>query len=486
MEKLKRSSGILLHITSLPAKFGWGTFSSFAFDFVDFLKDGGFGVWQVLPFSDCTLGNSPYSAISSFAINPYFLDISQFLSESEICDLNLNVSISLDDFHLKTNKALDLICKKYKGHFDLNEFIKKNNYWLEDYATFKVAKKVFKNTPWNKWPDAIKNRKKSELNAFKLEHKEEIDDIILIQYLLEVQWKKIKQYANENQIEIFGDIPFYVEFDSCDVWVNPKDWCLENGKPKLVAGVPPDYFNSEGQLWGNPIYNYQEMSKNKFAYLTKRIKRQCDLYDILRIDHFVAFSRYWSIPVSSKSAKNGKWEKGVGEDLLKEILSKCKIKIVAEDLGIVTDEVIKLKNKFDIAGIKVIGFAFDNDCDNVYKPYNFEKNCVAYIGTHDNPTFMQILNSGDWDKINRIKKYLHMPLEQGNDCVIENMIIDLYKSSANLIILTAQDILHLDGEARMNIPGIAYGNWEWKLNEKLDKNLCYKFKDYAITYGRTK
>lgn len=486
MEKLNRSSGILLHITSLPSSYGWGTFSASAYSFIDFLHDGGFGVWQVLPFSESVAENSPYSTNSSFAINKYFLDVSQFLSHEEMEALGLFDCSDIDDFHTKMDTALNMICEKYCNEYNTKDFEKSNKYWLDDYATYVVAKKVNNGKSWTEWSDGLKNRVKSELEAFKLQHANEIKDIILIQYLLSIQWQKIKKYANDKGIEIFGDIPFYVELDSADVWVNPKNWCLENGKPKLVAGVPPDYFNEDGQLWGNPIYNFSYMAKNKFDFWLKRIKRQSELFDILRIDHFVAFSRYWAVPASSKTAKSGKWIKGVGNTLLKLITSKCKIKIVAEDLGIVTDDVISLKDKFGIPGVKVIQFAFDGVGDNIYQPHNYEKNCVAYLGTHDNNTTMGLLNEGNWDKINRFKKYLNMPLEQGNDVVVENLFLALYRSSANLIILTAQDILHLGAEARMNTPGVASGNWIWKLNNNLDRNMCGKFHDYAITYGRTK
>ena len=486
MEKLKRNSGILLHITSLPSDYGWGTFSSYAKSFVDFLCDGGFGVWQVLPFSECAFGNSPYSSISSFAINKYFLDVSQFLSTSELNDVGLYNCESMQDFHTKMDSAISIICDKYRDNYSTSDFRKINKYWVEDYATFVVAKKVFDGVPWTQWPDGIKNRIKLDLENFKSEHKKEIDDIILIQYMLDNQWKKIKESANQKGIEIFGDIPFYVELDSADVWVAPKNWCLENGKPKLVAGVPPDYFNADGQLWGNPIYNFAYMSKNKYDFWLKRIKRQSELFDILRIDHFVAFSRYWAIPASSKTAKSGKWIKGAGNALLKIITSKCKIKIVAEDLGIVTEDVTALKDKYGIPGVKVMQFAFDGEGDNIYQPHNYEKNCVAYLGTHDNNTTMGLLNEGNWDKINRMKKYVRMPIEEGNDVLIENLFVSLYRSSANLIILTAQDILHYGSDTRMNVPGVAEGNWTWKLNSELNRDMCGKFKDWAYTYGRTK
>lgn len=484
MEKTSRKSGLLLHISSLPNKYGWGCFSHEAFEFVDFLEKGGFGVWQVLPFSECLYGNSPYSALSSFAINPNFLDLTEFLSENEISEIGLVNGISIEEYNQKKKLALDIVCQKYRGKFDVSKFLKENNYWIIDYAMFKVCKEIENNKPWVEWKDCLKNRSKVAMDNFKLQYKEKIDDEILIQYLLDRQWQKIKNYANSKNIEIFGDMPFYVELDSAEVWANPKNWQLENGKPKLVAGVPPDYFNADGQLWGNPIYNYSSMSKSKYDFFVKRTKRLNTMFDIIRFDHFIAFARYWAVPSTSNTAKDGKWYKGAGVSILKNILEKTKAKFIAEDLGIVTEDVIKLKNKFGLAGIKVIQFAFDGIGDHAYQPHNFEKNCVAYIGTHDNNTFMGLLNEGNWNKINRIKKYLYMPLEEGNDRVIENMIVCLYQSHADLIVLTVQDILHLDKDSRMNIPGIPEGNWTWQLKNNLDYSLCNKFNDLAQTYAR--
>ena len=484
MEKLDRKSGILLHITSLPDDLGWGRFSDSAYEFIDFLNEGNFKCWQTLPFADCLYGNSPYSAVSSFAINPYFLDITKFLTNDEIGSFDFEKNGDLEKEKAKFDKALDLIFDKCAKDFDLTLFEKNNKYWLDDYAIFKVIKKVYNDSPWNEFPLGLKNRVKTDIDAFKLKYKKEIEKIKFIQYLLDTQWQKIKTYANEKGIEIFGDIPFYVELDSSDVWANPKNWQLENGKPKMIAGVPPDYFNEDGQLWGNPLYNFSAMSKNKYDFWQKRIKRLSQMFDIIRIDHFVAFTRYWAVPSSSTTAKNGKWVKSVGNSLLKVLSDKCKVKLVAEDLGIVTNEVTELKDKFGIPGIKVMQFAFDKEGDNVYQPHNYEKNCVAYIGTHDNDTFMGMLGEGNWDKINRFKRYLNMPLEQDNDVVVDNTILALYRSSANMIILTAQDILKLGTDARMNVPGVAEGNWTWQLNSAMDRNLCHKFRELSNIYGR--
>ena len=508
----KRASGILLHITSLPSDIGWGTFSNSAYEFIDFLRDGGFGVWQVLPFSETNFSQSPYSAVSSFAINPRFLNLKEFLSNDELNNLGFYNVSDINDYVTKFDNALMYLKTKFESivndivkytsaktkvsksvylgnanfKIDIMEYIqfeKNESFWLEDYALYKAIKVSQNNKSWVDWSNGLKNRNKLELEKFRKEHLLDIIFTKFIQFLLFNQWCKIKKYASDNGVKIFGDMPYYVELDSADVWANPSNFKLENGKPKLVAGVPPDYFNEMGQLWGNPIYDFNYMKKNNYDFWVKRVKRQSELFDILRIDHFIAFAKYYAIPASSKSAQNGKWVKGAGKDLLKNIL-KCKIDIVAEDLGILTDEVISLKNEFKIPGVKVMQFGFDGVGDNMYQPHNYEKNCVAYLGTHDNNTMMGMLNEGNWDKINRFKKYFNMPLQEGNDKVIDNSILSLYASHAGLIILTVQDILHLGSEARMNIPGVPDGNWTWKLSSAMDRNMCVRFRDLAYTYAR--
>ena len=484
MKQIKRASGVLLHITSLPDEMGWGRFSSEAYAFIDFLCEGGFKCWQVLPFTDCLYGNSPYSAVSSFAINPYFLDLKEYLTDEELSTFGFDKHGDLDKEKEKFNSALEMICNKLVSKTDIASFEKKNSYWLDDYATFKVIKAVYNNLHWNRWPTGLKNRDKVTLERFKLKYQREIDKIKLIQYLLDCQWQKIKKYANDKGIEIFGDLPFYVELDSSDVWSSPKNWQLENGRPKAFAGVPPDYFNKEGQFWGNPLYNYTAMAKNKYDFWQKRIKKLSELFDIVRFDHFVAFTRYWAIPASSQSAINGKWVKGSGSKILKEITDKYPCKLVAEDLGVITKEVTELKDKFNIPGLSVMQFAFDGIGDHMYQPHNYDKNMVAYLGTHDNDTMMGLLSEGDWDKINRFKRYVGMPLEQGNEQLIDNLIWAMYRSSANLIILTAQDILKLGKEARMNVPGVPEGNWTWQLENRMDSGLCNRYRDLANMYGR--
>jgi len=480
----KRASGVLLHITSLPNEKTLGVFSCECNKFVDWLKSSGFSIWQTLPINDYGYGKSPYSAMSSFAINPYLIDLSKFLSKEEIDNFGFDKSNSIEIEQDKFDKALNLIYQKFGSTTDKTAFEKRNSFWLDDYALFKVIKEQNDFVSWLDFPKNLKNRDKTTITNFKSKFSQDIDRIKFIQFIANNQWQEIKSYANSQGVKIFGDMPYYVELDSSDVWSNPNNWKLDaNGKGDR-AGVPPDYFNSEGQLWGNPIYNYSAMAKNNYSFFIKRFERLAELFDILRIDHFIALSRYWSIPANAKSAKEGKYVKGCGDAILKQITSKVKIELIAEDLGIITPEVIALKDKFNLAGLKVMQFAFDGIGDNMYQPHNYEKNCVAYLGTHDNNTTMGMLNSSDWDKINRFKRYLRLPLENSNDKVVDLAIIALYQSSANKVILTMQDILKLDQSARMNTPGSTEGNWLWQLQSLPSTDICNYYNDLANLYCR--
>ena len=484
MEKLHRNSGLLMHITSLPNSYGLGTFSCECEKFVDWLQAGGFRTWQMLPLADSGYGLSPYSAESSFAINPYLIDLTGFLSHEDLEAIGFSKSNTLAQQKQCYDLALGKIYETEGKKYNRAKWEKDNAYWLDDYALYKAIKVESHGKPWTEWKSGLKNRIKTELELFRLTHTKLIDKFKFIQYIASTQWGRVKSYANSKGIDIFGDIPMYVELDSADVWSNPKNWQLEQGKPKLVSGVPPDDFNADGQLWGQPLYNYTSMSKRGYDFWVKRFRRLEKLYDIIRIDHFVAFSRYWAIPSNAKSAKDGKWVKGSGKQILKILLSKFKVRVVAEDLGNLADDVRELRDHYKITGTKVMQFAFESDGDNEYQPHNYDKNCVAYLGTHDNDTFMGLMNDGNWDRINRFKRYLNIPLEWGNDAVLDNAILALYRSSANLIVLTAQDVLKYGSEARMNIPGVPEGNWTWQLEYPLDMALAERYKYLSTLYAR--
>lgn len=484
MKQLDRNSGVLLHITSLPNNLRLGCFSCECNYFIDWLADGGFHTWQILPLVDCGYGLSPYNAVSSFAINPYLIDLTEFIKEEELSSLGLNKCNTLQQQTEIIDKALDIIYEKFGKSTDISKFEKKHAYWLEDYACYKVLKKNYNNSSWINFPTGLRDRIKSDITSFKTKHADEIQKEKFIQFVAHSQWNAIKEYAHSKGVKIFGDIPFYVCLDSADVWANPKNWKIDiNGKGD-VAGVPPDNFNAEGQLWGNPIYNYTAMSNDKYKYFINRFAHTGDIVDYIRIDHFVAFDKYYSIPKNSTSAKNGRWIKGGGENLLKVIDSKVANPIIAEDLGNVTSSVNSLRKKFNIPGLKLIQFAFDGDGDNIYQPHHWGSDSVGYIGTHDNNTYLGMLESINWEQLNRIKKYLRIPLEWGNDAVIDQTIITMYRSNAQLIILTMQDILKLNGNARLNIPGTIENNWLWQLDNMPPHDLCWWYKDLACTYGR--
>ena len=484
MEQLKRNSGVLLHITSLPNDYRLGCFSCECNYFIDWLAEGGFHTWQILPLVDCGYGLSPYSAFSSFAINPYLIDLSQFLSREEINSLGLSKDNSLEKQSEIIDKALDDIYTKFGKTTDITKFEKKNSYWLDDYACYKVIKKVHNNISWIDFPRGLRDRTKNDMLAFKNKYAIDIAKEKFIQFIAHSQWETIKEYAHSKGVKIFGDIPFYVCLDSADVWANPKNWKIDIEGKGDMAGVPPDYFNPDGQLWGNPIYNYTAMSNNKYKFLVNRLSKTGEIVDYIRIDHFVAFSKYYSIPKNSKTAKNGRWLKGAGEPLLKAITSKVRNPIIAEDLGNVTPEVIALRQKFNFPGLKLVQFAFDENGDSEHQPHHWSESTIGYIGTHDNNTYLGMLESIDWEHLNRIKNYLRIPLEWGNDAVIDQTIITMYRTNAKLIILTMQDILKLNGSARLNIPGVAENNWLWQLNALPSRDLCPWYKELASLYGR--
>ena len=486
MENIKRNSGVLLHITSLPNEYRLGCFSSECHRFIDWLYDSGFRTWQILPLVDCGYGGCPYNAHSSFAINPYLIDISEFLSAEEIASFGFDKSQPVYSEQDKLDKALDLIYDKFSASSPRTEFDKKNSYWLDDYALYKVIKSKHNHVSWQEFPVKLRDRNKVALTEFRNKYAREIDKVKFLQFVASNQWENIHNYAKSKGIKIFGDVPYYVCMDSADVWSNPKNWKLATSTTKgEIAGIPPDCFNADGQLWGNPIYDFKSMALDKYKYMTSRFTRAEELVDYIRIDHFVAFGNYYSIPANSKTAKNGKWVKGEGDKLLSAITSKLKAPIIAEDLGMITPEVVKLREKFNIPGLKLLQYAFHGDCDDMYKPHHWGKDSVGYLGTHDNDTYKGMLdNIGSWEHLNRIKKYLRMPLEWGNDAVIDQSIIAMYQSNACMIIITMQDILKLGSDCRMNIPGTTENNWLWQMNEMPSREICSYYADLAYTYGR--
>jgi len=486
---MKRTAGILFPIFSLPSNYGIGTFGKEAYRFVDFLYESKQSYWQILPLGQTSYGDSPYQSFSSFAGNPYFIDLDLLsedglLDKDDLCNLKDEDKI---DYGYLFNTRFNVLYKAYlnginKYQKEFEKFIKDNKDWLEGYALFISLKKYFNNKAWIDWED--ESIKKRDSNAIKKYQKELNDDILFyefIQFLFFKQYYALKEYANLKNIKIIGDMPIYVSFDSSDVWENKDNFILdENDIPRVVSGVPPDYFNENGQLWGNPIYDYDFQKKNKYIWWINRISGISRLYDVLRIDHFRGFESFWAVPYKEETAKNGEWIKGPGMSLLSIIKEKFKnIDFIAEDLGVHTKETEKLVDDFGFPGMRVLEFAFDGSLDNDNLPINYKENCVCYVGTHDNEPIM-----GFYKEHNREKEISRQYLNE-DDSYNFSMIKLGMESKANLFIASMQDYLGLDNSSRINYPGKLGDNWTWRMSKDVRyEDLISKIREYTIMSKR--
>ncbi len=463
----KRKSGIIMPVASLPSKYGIGSFGKPSYDFIDFLSKSGQKCWQVLPLNPTSYGDSPYQSPSSFAGNPYFIDLEilnkrGLLSKNDLKNAK-NDTNKIDYGYLFTSRY-DLLKKAFKNFKPTEsyfEFIKSNKTWLCDYALFMALKVKNNYLPWYEWKDEDKIYKNAKKQVKQL--KEDIDFYKFLQYEFFSEWKSVLDYAHNKGIVIIGDLPIYVAYDSVDVWSNASEFLLDEYlKPTLVAGVPPDAYSETGQLWGNPIYNVKYMKENGYKWWIKRINHTKKLYDILRIDHFRAFSGYFVIPANDKTAVNGWWEKGLGIEFFNVVNKKCKgVRIIAEDLGFITDDVKELLTYTKFPGMKVLQFAFYED-NSIYHPKNFkDENCVVYTATHDSETTLEWLSKIDevsLDRFNLVKK-------KGKTSNVYKMIDLALSSKANLALITLQDYLELGEGARLNVPSVPSGNWTWRVNK---------------------
>jgi len=478
-----RGSGLLLHISSLPNPYGIGTLGKEAYQFVDFLKKAGQKYWQVLPLGPTSYGDSPYQTFSAFAGNPYFIDLDQLckeklLKKSEYQILKTDPSASIDFSFQYQHRfvILKLAFERFlkaSNHDQFNQFISDNQMWLADYALFMAIKEHMPEGNWHLWDYELKIRDPKALKRFQKDNARDIQFWMFLQYKFFEQWHALKNYANEKGIKIIGDMPIYVAYDSSDVWANPKYWQLDQElNPLSVAGVPPDHFAITGQLWGNPLYNYDLMEKDGFKWWIERIRESLKLFDVVRIDHFRGFEAYYSVPFTDKTAENGHWVKGPGMKLfskVKEILGE--VQIIAEDLGFLTAEVYQLLHDCGYPGMKILQFGFDARSDSEYAPHNYVKNAVVYTGTHDNlpiEAWIDSLNPKDYQYF---MDYLHL-----NDRKKAGFtaILECLKSVCEIAIIPMQDYLALKGEARMNRPSFLGGNWIWRvqkaaMNEQLAK-----------------
>lgn len=455
-------SGVLMHISSLPSKYGIGSLGREAFRFVDFIKDSGMSIWQVLPISPTSCGDSPYQGSSTFAGNPYFIDLDLLFEEGLLTEEELNNAVydgdqTKVDYNRLYNERDALLRKAFsRASMDIQMeslAFAANEKWLRDYAQFMVRKNHFGDKLWRDWDETGYEVDQHELRYYEF-----------VQYMFFKQWGALKEYANSKGVLLMGDMPIYVALDSADVWANPNDFELdENGDPINVAGVPPDYFSKDGQLWGNPLYNWKHMEHTGFYWWRERMRAASKRYNIVRIDHFIGTVRYYSIPANAKTAKDGIWRRGPGIKLFQAVMEDADdLTIIAEDLGIVTQQVKALLKKLSLSGMKVLQFAFGSDKRNPHLPHNIREDTVLYTGTHDNDTILGWWRSASEYEKSNAQMYLGQ-LDEEDICFA--MIEEAFASRAKTVIIPMQDFLELGSEARMNTPSTVSGNWQWRMKE---------------------
>lgn len=443
-----RASGILMPIFSLPSRYGIGTLGKEAYNFVDFLEKAGQTYWQILPLGITGFGDSPYQSVSAYAGNPYFIDLDEliekgFLEKAEVESVSWGEDSSKIDYELMYKNryaVLKLAYTRFKNNVPLGyaKFLKENKFWLEDYALYAAIKDLHNGASFDYWDNEYKLRDAKAMKRAKTELADQIGFHKMMQYFFSTQWFSLKEYANKKGIYIIGDIPIYVAYDSADVWSNPEQFLLDKDlKPSAVAGCPPDAFSEDGQLWGNPLYNWKHMKEDGFDWWLKRIGYSAKLYDIIRIDHFRAFSAYYSIPYGDETAVNGKWVKGVGAKFFEVAGEKLgRLNIIAEDLGTIDEPVRRLLKKTGFPGMKVLQFAFDPESESSYLPHNIIKNCVVYTGTHDNDTIIGYMKEAPTEQVEFMRKYLQIG---ENDSFNWAVIKSAMATASDTVILQMQD-----------------------------------------------
>ncbi len=491
-----RACGILLPISSIPSAYGIGTFSKEAYEFVDFLEEAGQSYWQILPLGPTGYGDSPYQSFSTFAGNPYYIDLEELVEAGlitrqtcEDCDWGGSEAyVDYEKIYLSRFKVLEEAFQnsRIEEDEDFNAFVAENDFWLPDYALYMAVKDSYEGKSWSEWEEDIRLRKPEALARYKEQFRDQIAFYEFQQYMFNIQWTKLKKYANDKEIKIIGDIPIYVAFDSADTWANPELFQLdEAGLPTGVAGCPPDSFSATGQLWGNPLYRWEYHKETGYEWWMKRISYCYKLYDVVRIDHFRGFDEYYNIPFGDETAEFGKWEKGPGYDLFKVMKQKIGNKpVIAEDLGFLTPSVGKLLKKTGYPGMKVLQFAFDSREKNDYLPHNYTANSVVYTGTHDNDTTL-----GWYQAISRkdrsfARQYLDI---RSNKELVWNFIRAAVASVSDTAVIPMQDYLELGGEARINVPSTLGDNWKWRMvRGQLEEGLAQKICELCRTYGRVR
>lgn len=488
-----RTSGILMHISSLPSPYGIGTMGKEARKFVDFLDKAGQTYWQILPICPTSYGDSPYQSFSSFAGNPYFIDLDylckdKLLTKKECLSYEWGENPEFVEYGTLYENRFPLLKKAYQRFKkalpdDFADFCEKNSDWLDDYALFMALKDANGGVAWFEWEKDLKLRKPSEIEKAKEEFAEDVEFWKMLQYLFFKQWTELKAYANEKGIQIIGDVPIYVAGDSADVWANPGQFYLdENLDPIDVSGCPPDAFSDDGQLWGNPLFRWDAMKKDGYTWWTKRIKAMSELYDVVRIDHFRGFDSYYAIPAKDKTARNGEWREGPGMDLFNTLEKKLgRLNIIVEDLGYLTPSVKQLLKDTGFPGMKLIQFAFDSREESDYLPHTYQKNCVVYTGTHDNDTIMGWFKTAPKESVKYAKEYLRLNKEEGYNWGTMKAV---WGCVGDMAIVPMQDILGIGSEGRMNTPSTLGMNWKWRavdgqITSALAKKVCKNMEIYC-------
>ncbi len=484
-----RRSGILMPIFSLPSPYGIGTFGTAAYKFVDYLKSAGQTYWQILPLGPTSYGDSPYQTFSSFAGNPYFIDLDKIcyeglLSLEEIAEYSKNdETVDYEFLYYNRFKLLKIAFSRFKADENYSNFCLENNFWLDEYAIFMTLKNLHNDRPTDEWKEKYRRCSSELIDAVKKEHTDTVNFYKFLQYKFMGQWYELKNYANEKGIKIIGDIPIYVAFDSADVWGSPEQFLLdENLMPVSVAGCPPDAFSSTGQLWGNPLYNWENMAEDDYAWWKKRLRASFKMYDIVRIDHFRGFEAFYSIPFGSTTAETGSWVTGPGMKFFNSLEEELgDMPVIAEDLGFLTEGVREMLKESGFPGMKVLQFAFDTREESDYLPHNYPKNCVVYTGTHDNNTVLGWVGEVTEPTVLHAQKYLAVSRES----IASAMMRAALSSVADTCILMMPDILGKDGGGRINVPSTLGGNWVWRMKpEEFDMLQGARLYELTRLYGR--
>lgn len=490
-----RESGILMHITSLPSPYGIGTMGKEAYAFIDFLKAAGQSLWQILPVTPTGYGDSPYQSCSTYAGNHYLIDLDMLVEEGllkaeQISGIQWGSREDRVDFGLIYNNRLNVLRMAYarfEGGADFEKFCTENGSWLSDFTLFMALKERSNGQPWYQWEEPLKRREPDAIWQARQELKEQIRFYRFIQYLFHKQWTALRAYAHEAGVRIVGDVPIYVPLDSADVWSNPELFLLdEKLDPVAVAGCPPDCFNEDGQLWGNPLYRWDIHAQDGYSWWVRRLAAAGQRYDMVRLDHFRGLESYWAVPYGDPTARGGKWLKGPDLDFVTTIREKLpQVEMIAEDLGFLTAEVLELRDASGYPGMKVLGFAFDSREPSDYLPYTYTANTVCYTGTHDNMTTRQWFETASSDAVAYAKEYMNLSEEEG---LVWGVIRTAMSSVSNVCVVPMQDYLDLGAEGRMNFPGTRTSdNWTWRARKGyIGTALADRIFKMTKLYGRVK